>query len=1090
MFPPLLQDLETLSIPKSCPLLTRLLLLVEPQSQVETPAVNNTMSKEHAGTPSNGGYFNGSTSVQQPTAHHHQVAGYQWPAAQNTSSCVYYTHTSQLNHFMQIATPLPPNGLQVSCKQNNFYQDSRLINSNQPQSRLQKKKAKYLQQNVPTQWKSHGPNQWKMVPRPGMKDLQSCDTGMTAKPALPSPPSTNPPPYQQMVSMGQYESSRTHNNQVIYSHCFGENNTQQAMGYYHRPHSYSTQSQQPNRDGRSENMPVQQGTHVSYMAQRSQRHPAQRSPTFHSKGAVAQKSSWEVNQDVCSTPNNSSLYTGVQPGITTQPMPTTTSDPRQSSGFNLVEALAKYVPVISQTQDVAGSSQRTPYVLCNVLNVPTMDQNMSLGKELRNSRSIEAPPSATEEDDSGPTNTTKAIAVVQPLSQQSCQISSSCQAFYAVGDKRAAAASCESPQEVPEKPECAQELCSGLAGKMLVDQEDAQMSPLSDVAKSQSCESGEDPEASVSKSSHTRGPTATWTIKELQKLIETEETAQQSSDLLVDGRIELCKHFTKDLGSYEQRKDLAYVLVESKEFVNKHVKPDTELVQLKQGAEKLGVDALSTKPPPYRSTWLNTNDQLDDIDKEFGFPPCLRFPQKMVGQTDLATAASVTPEQADSDVSEKDAEDGDSPNPCYSFNIQVLPPEEAKLIYQQTESPGPHSEVARVESQDSDPPPEKDSYSSVGKNLSNLLSVAPLNETDCPIVCCLSELVENIFKSNPPSVKCKCGTKKSEDVVIDITDSDSDDSVIEMVDISSKSPCEVVILVEDQNDKPSSSDDASFHLKIDDVYPCAGSESHQSIASDARDGTIENPSDGEGERADLLSEGEGKELSDVSSDSSVETEEQTPVGTETAPLPDVGQTGQSEEESQPETHAVFPLSKESSWRKHCAKLKCQRSTGPEVSVDPPARKHSDSNSKAAQLVLFGSVLQGPGKNCERKTYFSSEGAVCPSSNPPEVLSVPLHSTKSHFGDPLPVQEQSVKNKLFEVWKKSFPVKSLKRKKKRMHRSSLSGRAQEKQPEKKLKLMNSSPRPSDSCQCRVGTKCTSPGKLWCSKWKILSKENRF
>lgn len=1086
MFPPLLQDLETLSIPKSCPLLTRLLLLVEPQSQVETPAVNNTMSQEHAGTSSNGGYFNGRTSVQQPTAYHHQVAGYQWPAAQNTSSYIYYTHTSQLNHFMQIATPLPPNGLQVSCKQSNFYQDSQLINSNQPQSSLQKKKAKYLQQNVPTQSKHHGPNQWKMVPKLRMKDSQSCDTVMTAKPALPSPPSTIPVPHQQMVNIGQYESPRTHNNQVIYSHCIRENNTQQAMGYYHRPPSYSTQSQQPSRDSRYENRPVQQGTHVSYM---TQRHPAQRSPTFHSKEAVTQsnkqkttsrivdlmKSSWAVNQDVCSTAN-SSLYAGVQPSITTQPMPTTTSNTRQSSGFNPVEALAKYVPVISQTQDVAGSSQRTPYVPYNVLNLPTMDQNTSLGKELRNSRSIEAPPSATEEDDSGPTNTTKAIAVVQPLSQQSCQISSSCQAFDAVGNKCAATASCESPQEVPEKPECAEELSSWLAGKILVDQDDAQMSPPSDVPKSQSCESGDDPEASVSKSSS--GPTATWTIKELQKLIETEETSQQSSDLLVDGRIDLSKHFTKDLGSYEERKDLVYLLVESKEFVNKHVKPDTELVQLKQGVEKLSVNALSTEPP-YRSTWLNINDQLDDIDKEFGFPPCLRFPriQKMVSQTDHTTAASVTPEQADSEVSKKDTEDGDSPDPYYSFNIQVLPPEEAKLIYQQTESPGQHSEVARVESQDSDHQPEKDSCSSVEEYVSNV-SVAPLNETDCPIVCCLSELVENIFKSNPPSVNCKCGTKKSDDVVIDITESDSDDSVIEMVDISSKSPCEVVILVEDQNDNPSSSD-ASFHLKIDDVYPCAGSESHQSISSDALDSTIENACDGDGERANLLSEGEGKKLPDVSSESSVEAEEQTPVGTKTSPLPDVSQTGQSEKKSQPETQAVFPLLKESSCHKRSTKLQWQRSTGPEVSVDPPARKHLDSNSKAAQLVLFGSVQQGPGNNCQRKTYryFSSEGAVCTSSNPPEVLSVPLHSTKSHFSDPLLVQEQSVKNKLFEVWKKSFPVKSLKRKKKNMQRSPLSLWAQEKQPEKKkLKLLNSSLSPSDSSQCRMETKCTSPGKL--------------
>lgn len=1094
----------------------RLLQTGELQLQVVTPPINNTMSKEHAGTPSNGGYFHGRTTV-----HHHQGAGYQWPAAQNTSSHIYYTSTSQQNHFMQPRAPLPPHGLQVNCNQGNFYQDSRLINSHQPQSSLQKTKADCLQQNVPAQWKQQGANQRKLVPRSRMKDSQGRDTGMTANPVLPSSPTTTSPPHQQWVDTGQCESSRTHYNQVIYSQCIRENNTQQATGYYHRPPSYSTQSQQPSRDGHYENMPVQ---HVSYMGQRSQQHPAQRSPTFHSKEAVTQrdkqktisriihslKSSWPVNQDVCATASNSSQYTGVQPSITTQPMPTSTSNTRQSSVF-IPGEISEYIPFISPTQDVAASSQRTPYVPCNVVNVLMIDQNMSLGKEVRNSRSPEALPSTTEEDCAvnsppGYTNS-KAIAVVLPLSQQSCQVSSGYQAFDAVGSKCAAAASCESPKEVSEKPERAQELSSRLAGKMLADHDDAQMSPPSDEPRSQSCESGDDPEASMSKTSS--APTITWTIKELQKLIETEETAQQSCDLLVDGRRKVRQLFTKGLGSPKARKGLLYAIKESNRFVKEHVMADTELVQLKQGVENQqdpipSVNALYTEPA-YRSTWLNINKQLDDIDKEFGFPPCLRFPhiQKTDGQTDLVTAASVTPEQAGSQVSEKDLEqeepklvesdvekqvesspieaaspddtpDGDSPDSWYSFKIHVLPPEEAKLIYERTERPEQHCQVARVENQDSDHQPEKDSCSSVEGDVSNL-SVALGKEPDRPIdvICCLSRLVGNIFKSNPHSVKCQCNDKESDKDVIDITDSDSDDSVIEMVAISSKSPCEVVILAANKSDNPSSSNDASSSPHIVDVYVCAGSESIQAVVSDARDGEIENPSDGDGEKANLLLEGEDEKLSVVSSDSSAETEEQTtPDSPKTAPLPDVRQTGKSEKESKPQSKAVSPLS-----LSHSTNGKWQLSTRPEVSVDPPVRKHSGSNSKAAQLVLFGSVQQGPGKNCKRKRHFSSMGAVCTSSSPPEVLSVSLRSTKRQSSDPHPVQEQSVKNKLFDIWRKSFPVKSLKQKGKNMQRSPLSLRPQEKQPvppEKKLELLNPSLRPRDGSRSRMETKCTSPG----------------
>lgn len=1081
---------------ESHPILTRLLLPVDVHSQVVARSINNTTRMEHAGTPNNGVYFNSRTAVQQTPAYYQQRAGSQWPAAQNTSSSIYYMslNTSQQNAFMQTGTPLPPNGLQVNCNQGNFYQDSQFLSSHPPQSSLQKPTADYLQQIVPAQWKTQGANQWKqykiLAPKRRMKDSHNGDTGRMAKHTLPSSPTTTSPPHQQRVNPGQRESSLTYNNQVVYNPFIGENNTQQATGYYHRPHSYITQSQQPNTDNHLNNMPVQQGTHVSCMGQRTQQHPAQLSPMFHSKEATMQsdkdkaisktvdslKSFYPVNQDVCSTANNSSLNGGVQSRSTTQPMPTSISNTRHSSVINPEKTSLECIPVISPTHDMAGLSQRSPYVPHNVLSVPMIDQNKSPGKELRDSQSPEAPPSATEDDcavhSPGHTNS-KAIAVVQPLFQQSSQVSSNHEAFDAVGDKSVAAGSPESSQEVSEEPVFEQELNSRLAGKTLANQHDAQMIPPSDVPRSQSCESGDDPEASISKSSS--GPTVTWTIRELQKLIEIEETAQQKCSDLVDGINKLCQPFTKTFSTYEARKDLFYSLIECKRFVKKYVMPDTELTQLKPGVEKQRYHILRDNDfyteSPFRSTWLNINDQLDDIDKEFGFPPCLRCAhiQKMDSQADLVTEASKTPEHTDSEASEKDLKQVEpkptmekqvepspiraaSPSdtqddPCYSFKIQVLPPEEAKLIYERAENPEEQTEVTRDKNQDSAHQPEKDACRSVVGEVADL-SVAVLQEKD--------GLMD----------------------VVDITESDTD-SVTEMIDVSRKSPCELIISEENKNDNPASTDDASLYPKIDSVYTCSDSESIQSMISAACHSKVENPTSTDIELSSLISEGEDKKLSDVSSDSSVETKEQTSVSTDSAPLPDVSLTGKRKKASNPETRAVLPVFKESSWCPPTTKAESQLSSGPEVSVALSVRKPLDSNSTAAQLVLFGSVQNGPGKTHKRKRHFSAEGAVCTSSQPPEVLSVPLRSMKRQFSEPLPVQEQSVKNKIFEIWRKSFPVKPLKRRGKNTQRSALSRSAQEKQPvspEKKLKLLNSSVRTGDGSRCRMETKCISPGEV--------------
>lgn len=1079
------------SKPKSYPNLTRLLLPVELQSQGVNLATNNTAMKDHAGTSNNEAYYTGRTSFQQTTAYLHQGAGSQW---QNDSSCIYYTslNTPQQNSFMQTRTPLPPNGHQVNCNQGNFYQDSRFLNSHPPQSSLHNSKAEYVQQNVPSQRKRQGANNWQQynvpVPKCRVKTLNSSNNRMSAKPTT-----TTSPPYQQRVNTGQCESSLTHNNQIFYNHGIRETNTQQPPSYYHKHHYYVSQSQQPSRNYYAQNMPVQEGMHVSYMGQGIYPYPTQLSPTFRSKQDNTQsdknktisaiidyvKSYCPVNQDVCSTANNSSLYRGVQSSVTPQAMPVNTSNTRQYSVFLPGEPL-DYIPGTSPTQDMAGSSPETPHVF----NGPVIDQNKSVGEELRNSPSPRE--QSTEEDctvNLGHT-TLKAIAVVQPLSQESCQVSS--KDFDA---KSAATGPCESSQEVSEKPDCSQELGSRLAGKTLTDQHDAQMSQPPDVPRSQSCESGDNPEASISESSS--GPTASLTFKELHSLIETGETPEGKCSNLVDGRNKLQILFMKNFSTNKAQNEVCRLITESKQFVKKHVTLDTKLLKLEPGAENqhcyiLGDNDLYIEPP-FKSLWLNTDGQLDDIDKEFGFAPCLRFThrQKMDNQVDLVSVASVTPGQTDSEVPEKDlkqaepklveseaesspiraaspdhTQDGDSPDPCCSFQIQVLPPEEAKLIYEQRDSPEQH---APVENQDSDRQTERDACSSVVGDVPDF-SVALFNETESPleVVCCLSKLVKNILEIKQPLVRCQCSSKKSVQAIIDLTESDSNDSVTEIMDVSRKSPREKMVVIENKKDNnPSSTDDAFLYPKIDGVYSCADSESIQSVISTACDSNIENPSSSDTEISSLISKGEDMKFSDISSDSSEETKEETPVATKTAPLPDV----ESKTESSPEPRALFQLLKRSSWCKLDNEAESQPSTGPEVSMELPRREHLDSNSKAVQLVLYGSVPSS-GKTHKRKRFLST-------LRPPEVLSVPLWSVKRQLSEPLPAQEQSVKTKIFEIWSKSFPAKSLKRRGRKSQGSARSLRTQEKKagsPErKKRKLLDSNQRP-------VETKRISPGEL--------------
>lgn len=199
---------------------------------------------------------------------------------------------------------------------------------------------------------------------------------------------------------------------------------------------------------------------------------------------------------------------------------------------------------------------------------------------------------------------------------------------------------------------------------------------------------------------------------------------------------------------------------------------------------------------PYKSSWLNVNEQLDDIDKEFDFPPSLKDHLKGLksdGQLDIDNETDDSiPAQTVKEVSNKmspkeldpvdpseekqdslDAttstpmaspsktERADSSDP-YSFKIQVLPPEDAKVIFEQAQSNLP-------ESIDMDYQPERLLTISVEEELPMVIDPTLSNskledKAFLPIaeVCCIERLKETICGSKTTSLsKCQCNVIQS-----------------------------------------------------------------------------------------------------------------------------------------------------------------------------------------------------------------------------------------------------------------------------------------------------------------------------------------
>ncbi|XP_038161430.1 uncharacterized protein si:ch211-106e7.2 [Cyprinodon tularosa] len=418
---------------------------------------------------------------------------------------------------------------------------------------------------------------------------------------------------------------------------------------------------------------------------------------------------------------------------------------------------------------------------------------------------------------------TKAIAVVPPLSQEEYHSPTSSETCKSVDDAQKSCISTDlstinettfgrgepnQNQVTPKKANANEALLTisdseteSLAETLIQNDNEPIVQKVSEVSVSVTS-SGEHTEGTLPQLPNFNElsllPAKSWTAEALTKLILEMDEAQPkpinnlkcSSIIKImmipwNKNCEVITNYNKDCQKC--------LLSEVEEFCETHIKQGT--VVLKQVTPDfqdqlkryiiLKDDEMPSEPP-YKSLWLNVNDQLDDIDKEFGFPLALKrhivveetesqghnfevidnIPEPTV---DEAVNKGLYPAKSESVGMEKESQISQSPpassqessdksvgESSYSFKIEVLPPEEAKLIFEQVNPKNQKSSSCEKETVTGSG--KWDGIEDMGPTLNNL-KVKKSLDNQLKEICCLTRFVE-INAGVKLSSKCKCGSKK------------------------------------------------------------------------------------------------------------------------------------------------------------------------------------------------------------------------------------------------------------------------------------------------------------------------------------------
>lgn len=725
-------------------------------------------------------------------------------------------------------------------------------------------------------------------------------------------------------------------------------------------------------------------------------------------------------------------------------------------------------------------------------------------------------------------------------------------------------------QDLSPKQICADDTRSELAISMQVDQcvsPTTQQSLTSEVPVIQ-CG---DEEESVNPADEALSsvPTVPWTSAILSKCLEyaekemckrdfpTVHSGSQCLNMFWDGSIANLAGLLRT-GWY---KNLITCVTK---FIYEHVTPDTVILsQVKKNFNSYHVlqhDEVYSEPEPYKSSWLNVNEQLDDIDKEFGFQWSLKHRLHVLesdSQPDQVGTGNSIPAQTESEASirvssptelepvdssdEKQAssvstqtvspsktECVDSSDPYYSFEIQVLPSDEAQLIFEQLKSKMPQR-------MDTNRLPEKVTRSSLEGELPDVIDVTlndsrPKKKSVFPIeqVCCIDKWMNRIMGSSTPSFKCQCKNEPShkpkdfpdktldnEDIAIqkkdkrcairsdsklhsvvgeqnqaksgenidifcqtiDLTQgddnphsySDREPKSISQISITSSQSSITLISENKDLDCSISENEICSHMldfekdsqmiasgqlggsdssekerkqffrsgteiQSDPEVDCVGdqlksTESTLSCTSVSRDKEIENLSESEvANQMSALEEncGQAQLTSTNMPESSLETREQTQISATSA----VQTTVERKQKRLSSYDGFVPFTKKSTiCNPHVDSQSVLEGVSKcgKVFLDATDGVPSASNVRTVELILFGSTQDQCGLLGSRKRHISSSESGIP--RPPEVITVKLSPLRRKSRETLPPGENSVKLKIHEKWRRSFPPTKIRHRKK-------------------------------------------------------------
>ncbi|XP_041795782.1 uncharacterized protein si:ch211-106e7.2 [Chelmon rostratus] len=660
---------------------------------------------------------------------------------------------------------------------------------------------------------------------------------------------------------------------------------------------------------------------------------------------------------------------------------------------------------------------------------------------------------------------------------------------------------------------CAEDTRSELTINMQVDQHvalTAQQSVTSEVPVNQNGDQSEDP-TDPKALELSSVPTIPWRVVNLIKLIQDSEKAQMKlkMDLIkFDSETKLLSLFwngnIKNLSCKLKTGWYKDLMTDTREFCSEHTTSDVILSQVKPSFWKqlsnyhVLIDNEVYSELPYKSSWLNVNEQLDDIDKEFGFPASLtrlhtiesysqpdqvwtvnsnlaqilsEVPNKVLSQTALEpvdtgeeTQASTVDATSTQVASPNKTNSADSSDPYYSFEIQVLPPEEAKRIF----------EKVQAQTMDTDGQPE------TVKNNSKLKKKKRIEQ-----VCCISKWIKMKCGPDTPISDCQCKNEQSlKDCAVKTLDKkettvqkednmpairydskfhtegdnklkgkDNIDS--QFMTCSRSEPCNelsqttaltdndhkshsyfdkepknisqismnssqstVAVIGEDKDLSSCDStiqSDSEVHC-IHDEFKYTGCT--QSFTSVSNGNEIENLPSSESEVASQMSDLGGQTQLTCTNEaaSSLETEEeQTQISATSAlqiPFSLIGrhETVERKRKRLSSLDRFFPSLKKSNKCKPPVDVDSQP-TRREVLIDTTDSEPLASNSTAVQLVLFGSAA--PQDRCflngSRKKCLSSAGAASYGlPKPPEVLKVILSPLRRKPRKTVPTGKYSVK----------------------------------------------------------------------------------